>query len=61
MCTDGLYNFVEPEEMRQILQQTEMLEEAVQRLLDLALERDASDNLTVILYRHEKNDPEIKG
>lgn len=61
LCTDGLYNFVEPEEMRQILQRTEMLEDAVQRLLDLALERDASDNLTVILYRHENNDPEIKG
>ena len=39
LCTDGLYNFVPTEEMQQ--------------LLALALEKGTSDNLTVIVYRHE--------
>lgn len=53
LCTDGLYNFVENEEMQQILQQAADLSAAVQQLLATALEKGTSDNLTVIVYRHE--------
>ena len=53
LCTDGLYNFVPTEEMQQMLLQAEELSELVQQLLALALEKGSSDNLTVIVYRHE--------
>lgn len=53
LCTDGLYNFVPTEEMQQMLLQAEELSELVQQLLALALEKGTSDNLTVIVYRHE--------
>lgn len=54
LCTDGLYNSVMPEEMQKIIEAAEdNLQMAVQQLLSLALDRGATDNLTVILYRHE--------
>ena len=53
LCTDGLYNLLQPEEMKQLMQQSENLNLAVEQLLNQALQRGASDNLTVILYRHE--------
>ena len=53
LCTDGLYNLLQPEEMKQLMQQSENLDLAVEQLLNQALQRGASDNLTVILYRHE--------
>ena len=55
LCTDGLYNYVEPEEMQRVMQQP-VLQHGVRDLLDLALTRQASDNLTAILYRHEQID-----
>ncbi len=55
LCTDGLYNYVEHEEMQQLMQQP-VLQHGVRDLLDLALTRQASDNLTAILYRHEQID-----
>ena len=39
--------------MKQLMQQSENLNLAVEQLLNQALQRGASDNLTVILYRHE--------
>lgn len=53
LCTDGLYNFVSTEEMQQMLLQAEELSELVQHLLALALEKGTSDNLTVVVYKHE--------
>lgn len=53
LCTDGLYNALTMEEIQQLVLAQEDLEQAVQLLLDAALERGASDNLTVVLYRHE--------
>lgn len=53
LCTDGLYNSLQPEEMQQMMMQATELQPAVNALLELALQRGASDNLTVILYRHE--------
>lgn len=53
LCTDGLYNFVSIEEMQQMLLQAEELSELVQHLLALALEKGTSDNLTVVVYKHE--------
>ena len=53
LCTDGLYNSLQLEEMQRIMMQASDLQAAVDTLLELALRRGASDNLTVILYRHE--------
>lgn len=53
LCTDGLYNCLQLEEMEQLMAQTVDLQAAVDKLLEIALQRGASDNLTVILYRHE--------
>lgn len=53
LCTDGLYNSLQLEEMQQMMLQATDLQPAVDALLDMALRRGASDNLTVILYRHE--------
>lgn len=53
LCTDGLYNSLQPEEMQRIMERPVDLSLNVQQLLELALERGASDNLTVILYRHK--------
>lgn len=53
LCTDGLYNSLQPEEMQTIMEQSVELSFAVQKLLKVALTRGATDNLTVILYRHK--------
>lgn len=53
LCTDGLYNSLQPEEMQAVMEQSADLSFAVQKLLKMALTCGASDNLTVILYRHE--------
>lgn len=53
LCTDGLYNFVEQDELQRVLRETADASGAVQQLLTLALERGTTDNLTAIVYRHE--------
>lgn len=55
LCTDGLYNALGNEEMERILLQNIDEDSTVQQMLRLALERGASDNLTVIVYRHTPN------
>lgn len=52
LCTDGLYNSVQEAEMQHIMQNYTPTE-AVHQLIDLALQRGASDNITVIIYRHD--------
>lgn len=53
LCTDGLYNFVEQDELQRVLRETADASGVVQQLLTLALERGTTDNLTAIVYRHE--------
>ena len=50
MCTDGLFNHVEDEEMRQIVLE-HAPERACRRLIELANERGGSDNITVQVIR----------
>ncbi len=47
LCTDGLTDLVEDEEIRVTLQ-NHPLEEALERLIALALERGGKDNVTVV-------------
>lgn len=50
LCSDGLYNLVYDSEMQQLVQQNS-LDEAIQKLIDLANSRGGTDNITVILVR----------
>jgi protein phosphatase len=54
LCSDGLSDNVEPEEIRGILNSAgDDLQRGVQMLIDLANERGGPDNITVILTRLE--------
>jgi protein phosphatase len=54
MCTDGLFNHVEDEEMRQIVL-AHNPERACRQLIQLANERGGSDNITVQVVRVDVN------
>jgi serine/threonine protein phosphatase PrpC len=54
MCTDGLFNHVEDEEMRQIVL-AHTPERACRQLIQLANERGGSDNITVQVVRVDVN------
>jgi protein phosphatase len=51
LCTDGLTRHVSDEEIEQELQQTSSAEESCRRLVGLAMERGARDNVTVVIGR----------
>ena len=53
LFTDGLYNVLSEEEILQQVSAEDNIAICVENLLQMALERGASDNLTVVLYRHE--------
>ena len=50
LCSDGLYNLVDPEEMAAVVSEFP-LEEAARKLIGLANHRGGTDNITVILLR----------
>lgn len=52
LCTDGLYNLISDDELLAVINGSQSLQEAVDRLVELALLRGGSDNITVILYEH---------
>jgi hypothetical protein len=52
-CTDGLSNKVTAEEMGKILSESENLNAACRRLVELANERGGEDNITVIAARFD--------
>lgn len=51
-CTDGLFNHLRPEELKEILQGQD-LEQCLRILMDLALERGGLDNITMVLVEVE--------
>lgn len=51
LCTDGLTKHVRDEEIEEILRATETAEQGCTRLVDLALERGGTDNVTVVIVR----------
>ena len=50
-CSDGLHGSVEPSEIATIVAHTRDLNESAQKLVDVANERDGSDNISVQLIR----------
>lgn len=53
LCSDGLTDMVTSEDITQILVETEF-DEAVNKLLDTALENGGKDNITIILCKVER-------
>lgn len=51
VCSDGLYNMVSDEAILEALTQTETEDEAADRLLQLALDHGATDNVTFVIGR----------
>jgi protein phosphatase len=51
LCTDGLTKHVTDEEIAGALRREQTSEQTCQGLVDLALERGGSDNVTVIVGR----------
>lgn len=53
LVTDGLTEHVSDEEIRKTCQDAQTMEEAAQALIDLALTRGGTDNVTVCLAKHD--------
>jgi serine/threonine protein phosphatase PrpC len=53
LCSDGLSNKVQPDELRTMVQDTEDLAEACRLLIESANERGGEDNITVVIARFD--------
>jgi protein phosphatase len=51
MCTDGLTDYVNDEEMKNICNHSDILEDCVNDMLELALERGGYDNISISAIR----------
>ena len=53
MCSDGLYNLVEDEEMRETVLRAAQLETAAAYLAEAAYNRGGYDNISLIIAAHD--------
>jgi protein phosphatase len=53
LCSDGLSNKIDPQEMREIIEDAQDLAGASQEMIEIANERGGEDNITVILARFD--------
>ncbi len=56
LCTDGLTNMVEDEEIFRLVRKEASLEEAAQNLVNLANRNGGKDNISVVLAEPEENE-----
>lgn len=55
LCSDGLYDVLAEKEIEKVLKSARTsVEESVQRLVNSSLEKQASDNITAVLIRFDK-------
>jgi protein phosphatase len=59
VCTDGLYNVVEDDELGSIIRGADGAE-ACRRLVDLANRRGTADNLTVAIFTSKTHSPSVR-
>ncbi|MBT8061268.1 MAG: hypothetical protein KJO85_01205, partial [Gammaproteobacteria bacterium] len=52
LTSDGLHGLLTDDEMREIIQESDGLQAAVNGLFDLAMERGGTDNISAILVAH---------
>jgi protein phosphatase len=55
LCSDGLYKHLNEDEIAKIMQKDDLVE-ICKSLIDLTLERGASDNVTLVVIKAEKTD-----
>jgi serine/threonine protein phosphatase PrpC len=48
LCTDGLTNLVEEQEIKEILMETKGLQASLAQLVELSLQRGGNDNITLL-------------
>ena len=53
LCTDGLFNRVNLDEINQMAGQAESLGERAKHFVEMALDRGGTDNITVVIYQVE--------
>ena len=53
LCTDGLTEMVDEEEIAGVLMRDQSAQDTCQTLVDLALEHGGTDNVTVLLAKYE--------
>ncbi|MEW6210563.1 MAG: Stp1/IreP family PP2C-type Ser/Thr phosphatase [Acidobacteriota bacterium] len=53
LCSDGLSNKVTQEELRQVVYESENINTACRRLIEIANERGGEDNITVVIARFD--------
>lgn len=51
LCSDGLTNFVDDEEIKTYIKSEKSLQKATQKLTDLANKRGGGDNITIVAFR----------
>jgi protein phosphatase len=61
LCSDGLTKHVSNAEIEQHIATMESCEQLCRKLLDLALERGGSDNITIVAGRARTNKPAQHG
>lgn len=59
LCSDGLYKHVNDEEIAQLLREKDT-SEACRSLIDLTLQRGATDNVTIVVIKAEQADNETE-
>ena len=53
MCSDGLSNMIEDDDIYEITQNADDLEDAATKLVDTANENGGKDNISVVLVKYE--------
>lgn len=56
LCSDGLYNAVSDEQVKEVLQSKNALKAKCQKLVDLSLKQHGSDNISIALIEVERGD-----
>ncbi len=58
LCSDGLTNFVEDDEIMEYVKKENTLQKSSEELVALANERGGGDNITIVAFEKEKNENE---
>jgi serine/threonine protein phosphatase PrpC len=53
LCSDGVHGALEPDALKQVLQNTQDESKAAQRIIDMALDGGSRDNVTALVLRYE--------
>jgi protein phosphatase len=60
LCTDGVWSVIEDEEFAHVTKKSGTPEELCKQLVDLAMERDSDDNLSIVVLQFNQLVSHIK-